>query len=722
MPPLVNQGEYYKRYGEYFDSINEYYSLRGDDPSLQLPEPVEVETDETKPSPEDLSYALFAKDAYKPINQRQDFYNYKYLPKDSTNRIGVYKSDTDNEIVYAIKGTDEEEGIQNFFRNTAIGFGGPITEYVDPTFRRYRKHIQEKNKKYSNYKPVVVGHSQGGTYAGLLGSENPNYKTITYNMGTGFVPTGGDIKCLFHSCDNIKNYRIAGDWASSNLLTRPFLLRPKRADKELVEQGEKAERFFLPSEVFIPHGINQFIDRKPDDLKDDYGTYGRKIAGRLAGIGVASGLGAIALAEATAVAPVAEALEAEVVPAVETALLPEGRLAEDIAKREAEKALEKEAIETVEDTEKMFKELVKNLPSIPETQEGKIEALKKLRLFEGKSKEELEELVRLLEEERLTKDILREPVIPDVPSIFPEQTTTEQNIRMTIEDIRPDNEVRRELLREQGFLPQIREVPKPPTGQKLVTTEEGLTEIDKARLRATRLREKLEKDIEELRTGRIGTKETGLSRAQERKLKISKLRQEIESQKQKSADLNIRAKENLSRFRNRASRHYGNITGEEMPISLFPEESTAEQNIRMTIEEPFRVTQEDLTPVESGLSKAERIRMNRNNIVNKINRDTEAKNRLLGEVNRGKKGETITDLAQRLKDQQSMPSIPPQPSTVSEFVSELGEKIGNNPIIKNIGTAGKVVGGLLGITATDVVGNVSYDRFFKPEEKELQPF
>lgn len=600
MPPIVDQGTYYKRYGDYFDSINEYYSLRGEDPTLELPEPVEITQDETEPSPEDLGYALFAKDSYKPIDERRDFNNYQYLKEDSTNRIGVYKSDIDNEIVYAIKGTDEEEGIQNFFRNTAIGMGGPITQYVDPTYQRYKKHVKETHEKYSNYKPIIVGHSQGGTYAGLLGTENPNYTAITYNMGTGFVPTGGDIKCLFNSCDNIKNYRIAGDWASSNLLTRPFLLRPKKADKELVEQGEKAERFFLPSEVFIPHGINQFIDRKPDDLKDDYGTYGRKIAGRVAGIGAALGVGAVALAELTATAPVAGALEAEVAPAVETALLPEGRLASDIATKETMIAQEKEVLQTVEDTEKMFKELVEGLPKPPKE-------------------------------------------LPSIPEELP----------------KPPSRLKQSLKKAREALKKVK-------GEEeiLTTQEETFRPVFGESTQVTRQR---------------------LARARGQN------------------------------FRDRVNSYYSQISG-ELPSpaeSIFPEVSSEASGIEMSISEGRQ------------LSKAEKILMKRNEIINKVHLDNEAKNRLLGEVAKGTskvEGDTLGDLVRQLKDRESMPNIAPRPSRVSEMIGEISEKFSNNPIVKNVGTAGKIVGGILGINATDVIGNLSYDKLFKPEEKELQRF
>ena len=284
MPPVYEQLDYLNRFGDYFENVNQYLTLKGENPSMKPPELPEQPDIETQPTILDLGYAVLAKDSYQPIENRKDFNNYKYLQADSNENIAVYQSDVDNEVVYAIKGTSADEPVKDFFRNTGIAIGGPSTQFFDPTYYSHRSHIKKTHDKYKDYKPVVVGHSQGGTYAHLLGSENPNYKTITYNAGTGFIPSTGDIKCLFGGCDNIKNYRVTGDWASSNSLTNAYLLRPKQADAELIKQGEQAERFFLPSEVFLGHGINQFIGRKPNNLKNDYGVYGRAITKRLGGI------------------------------------------------------------------------------------------------------------------------------------------------------------------------------------------------------------------------------------------------------------------------------------------------------------------------------------------------------------------------------------------------------------------------------------------------------
>jgi hypothetical protein len=90
-----------------------------------------------------------------------------------------------------------------------------------------------------------------------------------------------DFKCLISGCDNIKQYRIVGDWASANQITNSFQLRPKIGDPELERQAEQADRIYIPQDYLLTHGINNFIGRNESNLKTDYGAYGRKIARRV---------------------------------------------------------------------------------------------------------------------------------------------------------------------------------------------------------------------------------------------------------------------------------------------------------------------------------------------------------------------------------------------------------------------------------------------------------
>jgi len=283
----------FKTMGDYYNNVIEFETLREQQPELTEPElpsvlqgnPHEIfESIPVTPDVSDMSYALFAKDSYNPIDKRKDINNYDYLKEDSTDKIATYKSDVDNELVFAFKGTNPDDPVGDFYRNSRIALGsvGSILGLgLFDTLQEYKDHINKVKVKHTDKKIKLVGHSQGGSYANYIGIDNPDYDTITYNMGTGLPFFSDSIKCKLGNCNNIKNYRVVGDWASSfGGQGNTFMLRPKQVDRELIKQSESVERFYLPSEVFQAHGINQFIDRDPNDLKSDYGIYGRKIAER----------------------------------------------------------------------------------------------------------------------------------------------------------------------------------------------------------------------------------------------------------------------------------------------------------------------------------------------------------------------------------------------------------------------------------------------------------
>lgn len=298
MPPIKEQ--YFKDLGDYYDNVVEFETLRGETADLQEPvfllQPQPHDTFESipvKPSPQDLSYAVFAKDSYNPIEERRSFNNYDYLPEESTNRIATYTSDVNNELVFAIKGTNPDEPVADFFRNSGIALGslgtviGLETFVTGPQLKEYKDHIKSVRNKYLDKKVKVVGHSQGGSYANYIGVDEPDYDVITYNMGTGFPFMSNSLKCRLSDCNNISNYRVVGDWSSIlGGQGNSFMLRPKLIDEELIKQAEEVEKFYLPSEVFVAHGVNQFIGRDKKKLKTDYGIYGRKIAGRLGAVGL----------------------------------------------------------------------------------------------------------------------------------------------------------------------------------------------------------------------------------------------------------------------------------------------------------------------------------------------------------------------------------------------------------------------------------------------------
>ena len=294
MPPLHPIGDdYLKTLGDYFDNVVEFETLRNQDEKLTPPDeinllqpenPTEFISEPIRADEQDLGYAEFAKDSYNSIDDRKDIKDYNYLKEDSTDRIATYKNN-DN-LVFALKGTSPDSPVGDFIRNTGISLGSIGSAFSYPTHWDNQSHINKVKEKYKDKKIIVTGHSQGGSYANYLGVDNPDYDVKTFNLGTGLPLLKNWMTCKLGNCDNIKNYKIVGDWASSMFGKQgnTFLLRPKIPDSNLREQAEAVERFYLPNDALLSHGVDNFLGRTNKNLKNDYGYYGRKIAGRLGAI------------------------------------------------------------------------------------------------------------------------------------------------------------------------------------------------------------------------------------------------------------------------------------------------------------------------------------------------------------------------------------------------------------------------------------------------------
>lgn len=300
----------------------------------------------TNAKEEDLRFASFARDVYNDTSNRSDIDGFKYSPEFSNNKYGTYISD--NDIVFSVKGTTTEstlESVANLAKNTAIAFGGPTVPGSDKTYARqffaglstpsvatglvgasaivgglvsgpallatgalagltlagtgllyndldnFQTQIDKIKETYPDKKINITGHSQGGTYANLLGINNKDTDVVTYNAGKGLINIYNDIKCEYGDCSNIKNYRIVGDFASmlpsSFQVGESFQLKPKIPDAQSQLEAKSAESFFIPSDLYIPHGVRNFQDRNLKNLMPDYGLFGRTLARRT---GTATGL------------------------------------------------------------------------------------------------------------------------------------------------------------------------------------------------------------------------------------------------------------------------------------------------------------------------------------------------------------------------------------------------------------------------------------------------
>ena len=233
-----------------------------------------------------MFYANLAKDAYKPVSERKNFLNYKYLEDESSENLATYINDEKKELSFAIPGTSNAGDL---LMDAAIAIGStyPLLS-LDTRYAQINNKIKEVKNKYNDYSVSVSGHSAGGSLANYLGVDNPDYAVNTYNMAQGLPFLTNNIKCKLGNCENINNFRIIGDWASSmsTLMTpgKVFNMKPIIPTDEMNLQAESQETFYYPTYMGIPHNINQFIDRNESQLLPDYGQYGRKLSAGVGGL------------------------------------------------------------------------------------------------------------------------------------------------------------------------------------------------------------------------------------------------------------------------------------------------------------------------------------------------------------------------------------------------------------------------------------------------------
>jgi len=315
MPPIQqpNINEYYKSIGfdnqeSYFEKIDDPTDIRMESfdefqkdfnqrPPMPIRE-VEQEIQFEQPMPinakkSDLDFAVFAKDSYRDVDKRNDIGNHKYIEEDSNNLLSTYYDDKNENLIMAIKGTSKFSDLRKDVGIALGSFGGAAG--IEPEYFGLTQKIKENEKKYKRAKKITVtGHSAGGSFANYVGVDNPNYDVVTYNMGQGLPFISDYVKCKMGGCQNIKNYRVAGDFASSlsdwfssgNVHT----IRPRKPTEEMRLEAESKESIFIPADLHIPHSIDQFIGRTMTNMNPDPYVYGRKLASRVGGFAAGIGL------------------------------------------------------------------------------------------------------------------------------------------------------------------------------------------------------------------------------------------------------------------------------------------------------------------------------------------------------------------------------------------------------------------------------------------------
>jgi hypothetical protein len=241
------------------------------------------------PDKADLDYALYSKDVYN--DKRTDILNRKYNKEYSSNKYGTYIGDDD--IVLAIKGTTPDFNLQDLKVNTGLllgSFGGQLNTAL--TNYPIQEQLNKLKKDFPSKQITITGHSQAGALASLLGIDNPDINAVTFNRELGIPFISSVVKCTIFGCKNIKNYRTAGDFASASLFSNPqsgktFTLAPKIPDPITQLEAQSMESYFIPADLYIPHSVNNFIDRSKDNLAPDHNIFGRTLSRRT---GAAAGI------------------------------------------------------------------------------------------------------------------------------------------------------------------------------------------------------------------------------------------------------------------------------------------------------------------------------------------------------------------------------------------------------------------------------------------------
>ena len=271
------------------DNDNEVTELPEQVQDIQIQEQYSAEPDSAEyfleQDKNDLYYAKFAKDVYNDTRNNID--DYEFQKEHSTDRYGTYINP--KEVVMAIKGTSSQGGLEDYRLNSGLLLGslGGSAMFTKPIYDIQQK-INELKKIHPEKKFRVSGHSLGGSLASFIGVDNPDIDVTSFNRGEGVGFISSAIKCGLFGCQNVKNYRIVGDFASS--LTNSFStgrnihLAPKIPDLEVQLEAKSAESFFIPSDLYIPHSINNFVNRTKENILPDSTLFGRTLARRVGAV------------------------------------------------------------------------------------------------------------------------------------------------------------------------------------------------------------------------------------------------------------------------------------------------------------------------------------------------------------------------------------------------------------------------------------------------------
>lgn len=261
-------------------------ALNYDIPSMPE-DPMGLPIPSSAPDPQQFEpYALIAEQAYNPPEQRKSSGIYAYNTELSNDDYAVYQGS--NEYVVGVRGSSPNTPIRDFLRDSQVALGSVSTltgiNLLGEAVSEVDELVKKLRAKDSQKKITLTGHSLGGSIASYYGVDNPNVDIRTFNKGEGLPFLTDAIKCTISGCRNIKNYRIAGDFASlgsklSNVGTYRTL-RPIQPTEEVQEEAKLASGFFIEPELYLPHSISNFIGRK-NKREMNSNVYARPLAAKI---------------------------------------------------------------------------------------------------------------------------------------------------------------------------------------------------------------------------------------------------------------------------------------------------------------------------------------------------------------------------------------------------------------------------------------------------------
>tara|TARA_Y100001960_G_scaffold305506_1_gene359709 strand:+ start:896 stop:2320 length:1425 start_codon:yes stop_codon:yes gene_type:complete len=250
---------------------------------------------------ENLRFANFAEQAYRPLNERTNVDDYEYMPDISNKFIAHFKNDDRQELVHAITGSkykndiltdvtlaippfaslvDKISKFNPFGEPNDFGFYGDLT--------KREEQINQVKKKYPKYKNIYSGHSLGGGISTEISKKDPESRAFTFNPAKfpEFVSDiGGDIPLSRETTKkkypNIYNYRIVGDIVSGagkldGKVYNLKILEPSAAEKKPFDTYFN-KIFGLSEAIYMPHRLDNFLNRTKQKISEDYKKYPREL-------------------------------------------------------------------------------------------------------------------------------------------------------------------------------------------------------------------------------------------------------------------------------------------------------------------------------------------------------------------------------------------------------------------------------------------------------------